>query len=128
MSNKLNGIDIDRMDYVTRDGKGLGIATIASFDWRLVYSGYLHAIHKLLLYYYNILLSFLVASRYVEFIRVLDVEVAEGSTKVPCICPRDKVSCTRKVDGRAITIAACIIILDGARSQRVTTHTPQTPL
>ena len=32
MANKLNGIDVDKMDYIMRDGIGLGIST--SFDWR----------------------------------------------------------------------------------------------
>ena len=33
---------------------------------------------------------FLITSRYVEFVRVIDVDIGAES-KVPCICPRDKV-------------------------------------
>ena len=32
VANKLNGIDVDKMDYIARDSRGLGLHF--NFDWR----------------------------------------------------------------------------------------------
>ena len=32
VANKLNGIDVDKMDYIARDSHGLGLHL--NFDWR----------------------------------------------------------------------------------------------
>ena len=59
MSNALTGVDVDKWDYFARDSHHLGIT-----------GGFDH-------------------SRYIKFLRVLDVD--EDGKKVKHICPREKV-------------------------------------
>ena len=79
VANDLNGIDVDKMDYIARDCVGLGIKI--AFDWRFVkaYIMKIYILNILHIYYYR---------RYIQFSSVIKCD--DGKYH---ICPREKVLC-----------------------------------